>query len=101
MRSKNERDAPPFRSNIPVIIRYASVGRTGNVCPPKIKGVAKSAREAPNRSKIELPIPGRERGMVMVRNILQREEPKESAASSRFALIVLRTAVMTIKATGK
>jgi hypothetical protein len=66
-----------------------------------MSGVAKSAKEAPNRRRMEFPIPGNERGIVIVRNILHREDPRESAASSRLALIVFRTAVITINATGK
>ena len=81
--------------------RYASVGKTGNACPPRISGVAKSARLAPNNNRIELTIAGSESGIVNVRNILQREAPNERAASSSVALIVLSTAVMTMNATGK
>jgi len=74
--------APPRISNNPVICKNASVGSTGNLFPARIKGVAKSAKEAAKSNKKEFAKPGTVRGRVTVLKTLPRELPKLKAISS-------------------
>ena len=88
-------------SNLPVICRYACVGRTGKVWLPRMRGVAKSASEDPNRSRNELATAGMLNGRVTVLRILLFSAPSERAASSKLELIVLRMEEITMYETGK
>ena len=86
-----DKTAPPLISNNPVIWRKASVGSTGNLLPAKIKGVAKSAKEAAKSKRKEFANPGIASGRVIVLKTLPRELPRLKAISSTVGSIPDRT----------